>query len=340
MNETNEDFQNEANYQEKIQSGDCLRVKNLVKTFDDGKVAVNNLSVNMYKNEIFALLGHNGAGKSTLISILSGLYPASEGAALFQNQNLFDNMDNFRKKIGICPQHNVLFEQLTVKEHLELFSIFKGGNYSDLPFEINKIMEQMDILELKDREAGTLSGGQKRKLSIAIALVGGSEVVFLDEPSSGMDITSRRKLWDVLTRCKNDRIIVLTTHYMEEAAVLGSRVGIISEGKLMCSGTPLYLINRFGEYFNLTFATTAQTDLEKIKTFINSKFDKINFEVYTEEITFQVYKSKTLNLKNFFIELDGKIEEFGVKNYSASMPTLEDVFLTVANNEHEKLSML
>ena len=331
-----ENFEDESNYSDKIKTGECLSIKNLNKKFEDGKVAVNNLSINMYKNEIFALLGHNGAGKSTLISILSGLYPATEGEAFYQNENLFYNMDGFRKKVGICPQHNVLFEQLSVKEHLELFSIFKGVEYEDLDNDVNKILEQMDIENLKDSEAGTLSGGQKRKLSIAIALVGGSEVVFLDEPSSGMDITSRRKLWDVLKRCITDRIIVLTTHYMEEAAVLGNRVGIISEGELQCSGTPLFLINRFGKYFNLSFQINEQTDLAKLKNFIKENFDQSSFDEYTEEINFQVLRSQDLNLKEFFVQLDQKISELGVKSYSVSLPTLEDVFLTVANNEHEK----
>ena len=199
-------------------------------------------------------------------------------------------MEDFRKKIGICPQHDVLFEQLTVKEHLDLFCIFKGVEPHLVEEEVNKIITQMDINDIVDMEAGTLSGGQKRKLSISIALVGGSEIVFLDEPSSGMDITSRRKLWDILKRCMNNRIIILTTHYMEEAAVLGNRVGIISEGELQCLGTPLFLINCFGEYFTLSFRINANTQVDKIIEFVNAKFieNGVKHILFTEEVSFQI----------------------------------------------------
>ena len=147
------------------------------KTFDDGKKALNGISLNLYKGEIFALLGHNGAGKSTLINILSGLYEATEGEVMYQGMNILDNLDYFRKKIGICPQHDVLFEQLTVKEHLELFALFKGVETENIESEINSILSELELLEKKDELSVNLSGGQKRKLSIAIAIIGNSEIV-------------------------------------------------------------------------------------------------------------------------------------------------------------------
>jgi len=333
-----ENYQDESNYEDQIKTGDCFKFNNLVKEYEDGKVAVNKLTFNLYKNEIFALLGHNGAGKSTLISMLAGLFPPTNGDAIYQNKNVFANMEEFRKKVGICPQHDVLFEQLTVREHLELFCIFKGVNDELFEEEVRKIVDQMEINDIIDKEAGTLSGGQKRKLSIAIALVGGSEVVFLDEPSSGMDITSRRQLWDILKRCIDDRIIILTTHYMEEAAVLGNRVGIISEGELQCLGTPLFLIDKFGEYFTLSFRITPETKTDKLMEFIESKYEGVKYLIFTEEITFQIDRKKETNLKDFFVELDSITSSLGVVNYSVSMPSLEDVFLTVANREHEKFS--
>jgi len=331
-------FQDEHNYEEKIKSGECLRIIDLKKEFDDGKIAVNGLTLNMYKNEIFALLGHNGAGKSTLISILAGLFPPTSGAATYQNKNVFSNMEEFRTKIGICPQHDVLFNQLTVREHLDMFCIFKGIPSEKVEGEVNKILEEMDINDIAELEAGTLSGGQKRKLSISIALVGGSEVVFLDEPSSGMDITSRRQLWDILKRCSNNRIIILTTHYMEEAAVLGNRVGIISDGELKCSGTSLFLIEKFGKYFNLNFNLNQDTDITKVIEFVQSRFSNVIYTKYSEEINFQIVRTPELRMKGFFIELDQNMHNLNVKNYSASLPSLEDVFLTVANDEHNKKS--
>ena len=201
--DVNSNFESEELYEiNYTQPKDCLKIRNICKVFDDKKKALNSVSFNLYKNEIFALLGHNGAGKSTLINILSGLYPATSGYAIYNNDNIItiEGNSRFRKYLGICPQHNVLFDDLTVKEHLEMFCVFKSVKTEKVSEEIFKIMKDFDLLEKKDTKACNLSGGQKRKLSICIALVGGSSVIFLDEPTSGMDITSRRNLWDILKR--------------------------------------------------------------------------------------------------------------------------------------------
>ena len=249
---------------------DSFKIRNICKVFEDGKKALNGVSFNLYKNEIFALLGHNGAGKSTLISILSGLYSATSGYAIYDNQNILstEGHSKFRKYLGICPQHDVLFDDLTVKEHLEMFCVFKSVKRDKIDEEIDKILQDFDLLEKKDCKACNLSGGQKRKLSICIALVGGSSVIFLDEPTSGMDITSRRNLWDILKRYAGGRIIILTTHYMEEAAVLGNRIGILSEGNMKCIGSSLFLIERFGKNINLNITK----ELGANKKILNMKF--------------------------------------------------------------------
>ena len=150
------------------QPKDSLKIRNIHKVFEDGKKALNGVSFNLYKNEIFALLGHNGAGKSTLISILSGLYTATSGYAIYDNQNIIstEGHSKFRKYLGICPQHDVLFEDLTVKEHLEMFCVFKSVKQDKINEEIDQILQDFDLLMKKDTKAGHLSGGQRRKLSI------------------------------------------------------------------------------------------------------------------------------------------------------------------------------
>lgn len=130
--------------------------------------------------------------------------------------------------MGICPQNNILFDDLTVKQHLEMFCIFKSVPKEEIDREINKIIKDFNLEDKKDTKACNLSGGQKRKLSICIALVGGSSVIFLDEPTSGIDVSSKRYLWDILKRYANGRIIILITHSMQEASVLGNRIGILS----------------------------------------------------------------------------------------------------------------
>ena len=247
-------FENEDIYINLNKPEDKLKIKNIKKIFPDGKIALNNITLNLYKNEIFALLGHNGAGKSTLISILTGLYSSNEGEVEYNNLNILNenNMINFRKILGICPQNDVLFPKLTVIEHLNLFCIFKGlTNDKIIKLEIEKSLHDFSLENKKDTLIENLSGGQKRKLSIAIALIGGSKIIFLDEPTSGMDITSRRNLWDILKRYCDDRIIILTTHYMEEASILGKRIGIISNGNLICLGSSLFLIEKFGKFISI-----------------------------------------------------------------------------------------
>ena len=337
-------FEGEALYKDRTKKDDALRIKNIVKTFEDGKTAVNHVNLNFYKDEIFALLGHNGAGKTTLISMLTGLYEATEGAAYYDGDNILigNNMDKFRLKLGICPQHDVLFEDLTIKEHLEMFSIFKGVPSEEIDNEVNKSLNDFQLTDIKDIVVEDLSAGKKRQLSIAIALIGGSRVIFLDEPSSGMDITSRRNLWEILKRQLDQKIIILTTHYMEEASVLGSRIGIINEGRMKCIGTPLFLIERFGKFMSINISKEEDANNEDIINYINSKTQDAQCEVLSEEILFRIPKTNyaeggILDLGQFFGDLDNNLENLRIKSYSVSMPTLEDVFLNVASADSKQL---
>ena len=188
-----------------------------------------------------------------------------------------------------------------------------------------------------------LSAGQKRQLSVAIALIGGSKVIFLDEPSSGMDITSRRNLWEILKRQLDQKIIILTTHYMEEASVLGNRIGIINEGRMKCIGTPLFLIEKFGKFMSINISKEEDSNNEEIINYINSKTQNTQIEVLSEEILFRIPKSNyseggNMDLGNFFIDLDNNLEMLKIKSYSVSMPTLEDVFLNVASEDSKQLA--
>ena len=344
-------FEGEELYKDKTKLDDALSIENIVKIFGDGKKVVDNVSLNFYKDEIFALLGHNGAGKTTLISMLTGLYEATEGSAFYDGYDILDsnNMDKFRTILGICPQHDVLFDDLTIRKHLEMFCIFKGYTSNNIDNEINKTMHDFELDNIQNITAKNLSAGQRRKLSIAISLIGGSKVIFLDEPSSGMDITSRRNLWDILKRQSEQKIIILTTHYMEEASVLGKRIGIINAGKMKCIGTPLFLIERFGKYLSLNITKEQDADNGKIINFIERRADNIDFEILSEEILFRIPKSNYAkitddnlekdttksgkSLTKFFEDLDKNLQKLKIKSYSASMPTLEDVFLNVAQED-------
>lgn len=197
-----------------------IRIEDLSKSYDRGKTyAVNHLNMKIEPNEITALLGHNGAGKTTLMSILCGLIPPSSGAVYVGQHNLIRDIDLIRKDLGICPQFDVLFNHLTVEEHLWFYCKLKGINANKIKSEIDKMISLLDLEPKRRNLSNTLSGGMKRKLSVGIALVGGSKFVLLDEATSGMDVLARRFIWDLLLKEKKNRVILLSTHFMEEADV-------------------------------------------------------------------------------------------------------------------------
>ena len=164
--------------------------------------------------------------------MLTGLIEKSSGTASCYDVDVFEEMDELREFMGVCPQHDVLFDNLTAREHLDIFYDFKGGDPKRKQEEIDSLIIDSGLTIDQEKRAKTLSGGNKRKLSVCISLCGGSKLVMLDEPTSGMDPTARRETWDIIKRIKHNKIIILTTHYMDEAEMLADRVAIISKGKL------------------------------------------------------------------------------------------------------------
>jgi ABC-type multidrug transport system ATPase subunit len=229
-------------------------IRNLRKHFG-AKVAVDGLDLDIFEGQIFALLGHNGAGKTTTISMLTGLYTPTAGEMTVNNLNFKTDMTEIRKRLGVCPQHNILWDDITVEEHLYLFCLFKGlTDKADVQAKINEKIMEVELEPKRKTPSKALSGGMKRKLSLAIALIGNSTIVMLDEPTSGMDLTARRKMWDMLKNNKQGRIIILTTHYMEEADILADRIAIMSSGRLRCLGSSLFLKNKYGVGYSLTIS--------------------------------------------------------------------------------------
>ena len=204
-----------------------VNIRNLRKEFDH-KPAVDGLNVDMYSGQIFALLGHNGAGKTTTISMLTGMLYHTDGQANAFGIDVFNNFVNLRKDLSVCTQHDSLFDQLTVYEHLTLFGKIRGITDEEISVQSKKLLTDLNLKFERDTLAKNLSGGNKRKLSVALAFIGNPRFVLLDEPTSGMDATTRRELWDILASYKKDRILLLTTHYMDEADTLGDRFFLCS----------------------------------------------------------------------------------------------------------------
>ncbi|XP_035828410.1 ATP-binding cassette sub-family A member 3 [Aplysia californica] len=253
-----------------------IAIKDLTKIFAGGKVAVAGMSLNMYEDQITVLLGHNGAGKTTTMSMLTGFMAPSSGTAVVNGYDIRSNIDEVRETLGLCPQHNILFDQLTVREHLYFFAKMKGvsGNLDAL---IATVVNDMFLTGKENTQAQHLSGGQKRKLSVGIALIGGSKVnrvfllvVILDEPSSGMDPGARRHLWDVLQRNKRGRTVLLTTHYMDEADALGDRIAIMAEGVVKCCGTSMFLKKLYGAGYHLIIVKDDECRVDEITQIVRS----------------------------------------------------------------------
>ncbi|KAK7944423.1 hypothetical protein WMY93_000151 [Mugilogobius chulae] len=230
-----------------------VQIQDLVKVFDgSSRPAVNHLNINFYEGQITSFLGHNGAGKTTTLSILTGLFPPTSGTALITGRDIRTDIDLIRNSLGMCPQYNILFNHLTVEEHILFYSLLKGRSQAEAEQEVEDMLLDLGLPHKRDEEAQNLSGGMQRKLSVAMAFVGGSKVVILDEPTSGVDPYSRRSIWDLLLKYRTGRTVILSTHHMDEADLLSDRIAIISQGQLHCCGSPLFLKNCFGLGFYLT----------------------------------------------------------------------------------------
>ncbi|KAG8519196.1 LOW QUALITY PROTEIN: Phospholipid-transporting ATPase ABCA7, partial [Galemys pyrenaicus] len=216
--------------------------------------ALQGLSLDFYQDHITAFLGHNGAGKTTTMSILSGFFPPTGGSAFILGYDIRASMAAIRPHLGVCPQYNVLFDMLTVAEHIWFYGRLKGLSASAVRAEQDRLLQDVGLGPKRGAQARHLSGGMKRKLSVAIAFVGGSQVVFLDEPTAGVDPTSRRSIWDLLLKYRLGRTLILSTHHLDEAELLGDRVAVVAGGRLCCCGSLLFLRRHLGTGYYLTLA--------------------------------------------------------------------------------------
>uniref|UniRef100_A0A7N0V1R9 ABC transporter domain-containing protein n=1 Tax=Kalanchoe fedtschenkoi TaxID=63787 RepID=A0A7N0V1R9_KALFE len=212
------------------------------------KVAVRGLSLALPPGECFGMLGPNGAGKTSFISMMIGLTKPTSGTAYVQNWDIRNNMDLIYTSMGVCPQHDLLWETLTGREHLLFYGRLKNLKGAALEQAVEESLRGVNLFHggVGDKQAGKYSGGMKRRLSVAISLIGDPKVVYLDEPSTGLDPASRSSLWNVVKRAKQGRAIILTTHSMEEAEVLCDRLGIFVDGSLQCIGNPKEVNGRSG----------------------------------------------------------------------------------------------
>ncbi|KAE9042394.1 hypothetical protein PR003_g3908 [Phytophthora rubi] len=329
-----------------------LFVQSLSKTYPNGKKALKNVTFGVRKGEIFGLLGPNGAGKSTTLSILCGMLSPSSGDAYVGGSiSVANNPQAVRQSLSVCFQQNVLYDDLTVWEHLSLVCALKSslGIKTISEHGWRTKLQQFGLEEKRDALSKTLSGGQKRKLSLVLALLDSSRVVLLDEPTAGMDMKARLDTWDALKRAVSHRAVILTTHSMQEAQALCENIGIVAEGKLKCCGSSLFLRNQFGVGYKLTIVHHGDGDLdannnpgagrrqewtELLMTTLRKYVP--NARIVSDnkwETRVQLNDGDERRFAELFRELETMKQNGIIKRYAVAATDLEDVFVKVTEGE-------
>jgi ABC-type multidrug transport system ATPase subunit len=352
-------------------SDDGLRILHLTKTFQKF-TAVEDITFSVSKGEVFALLGPNGAGKTTTVSLIRGdTLPSRNGGDIFvDNISVLKHRASARSHLGVCPQFDAM-DQMTVLEHLTFYARIRG--VPGVPYNVNQVMQAVGLIPFKHRMALTLSGGNKRKLSLGIALMGNPTVLLLDEPSTGMDAASKRVMWKTLASVAPGRSIVLTTHSMEEADALAHRAGIMAK-RMLALGTTNSLRSTYGNRYHVHLVHklaphTTEEDMQRIRDWVGQNFSGAIIEEKTyhgqlrftvpatvaESATYENYdeitpgdtrdefdlapsaEGKGAGSKSIvgpFSRLEESKEGLGVQFYSVSQTTLDQVFLTIVGQHN------
>ena len=292
-----------------------IKIDNLTKTYGSLK-AVDDLSFEIRKGELFAFLGVNGAGKSTTINIICGQLKKDEGTVIIDELNLDDNLANIKKKIGVVFQASILDPQLTVKDNLEIKASLYGLSRKEIKSRVGELAEILDFKSYLNRPLAKLSGGQKRRIDIARALLNKPDILILDEPTTGLDPQTRKMIWAVITKLRkeNNMTVLLTTHYMEEASE-ADYVVIIDQGKMVAHGTPLDLKNEYvGDY--MLIYNVKEEDVKKLglpyinipngyKIEVNDTLEATNLIVNNRElfVDYELIKGK---MDDVFLKVTGK----------------------------------
>ncbi|XP_011787749.1 PREDICTED: ATP-binding cassette sub-family A member 12 [Colobus angolensis palliatus] len=317
------------------------------------KVAVDNLNLNFYEGHITSLLGPNGAGKTTTISMLTGLFGASAGTIFVYGKDIKTDLHMVRKNMGVCMQHDVLFSYLTTKEHLLLYGSIKVPHWTkkQLHEEVKRTLKDTGLYSHRHKRVGTLSGGMKRKLSISIALIGGSRVVILDEPSTGVDPCSRRSIWDVISKNKTARTIILSTHHLDEAEVLSDRIAFLEQGGLRCCGSPFYLKEAFGDGYHLTLTkkkspnlnANAVCDTMAVTAMIQSHLPEAYLKEDIGGELVYVLPPFSTKVSGAYLALlralDNGMGDLNIGCYGISDTTVEEVFLNLTKESQKSSAM-
>ena len=310
--------------------------------------ALENIYFDVSRGELISLLGHNGAGKTTLINTLVGNISITSGYAIINGINITDENVKTKYKrqlIGLCPQHDILWEELTPYEHIELYASLRNYDKKDIKQIVDIKMKEVHLEQVTNDKVSTFSGGMKRRISILLSTVGNPNVVFLDEPSTGLDPVNRRFIWKMIKEIKKKSSVILTTHSMTEAEFLSDRICVIKKGKMQCIGNSIELKNIYGDGYVLTFICEKDQQ-EKVKNIIlglnkdikvlSDKGGNLIFSAGFDKIGELGWFIKILNgdfNDDKIKELKGLVKECGIEQTS-----IEEIFLKIAKEEGDDIN--
>ncbi len=314
-----------SNRTESTKASDDLAIQtfNLTKIFN-GLVAVDDIELNIKKGELFALLGPNGAGKTTTINMLCCLLKPTGGMATIMGYDINKHPFKVKELIGVSPQETVISEHLNCWENLTLIGRIHGIKARELKIRSQQLLETMGLAERAKDQVRKFSGGMKRRLNIMMALIHNPEVLFLDEPTLGLDPQARRAIWEYIVRLKRETTILLTTHYMDEADFLADRIGIMDKGKIVALGTSTELkISMLEKHTMIIYAWNLT---QRVISEMRSKYDEVEVTDGTMIIT-----DKRLDFKEIvdLLHSSGAV----VRSAYIKEPTLDDVFLHITGKE-------
>lgn len=295
--------------------------------------AVNYLSLSIDEGTVLCLLGHNGSGKSTTIGMLTGLISPTTGDALIYGHSILNEIHQVRKMTSVCPQHDILFMELTVTEHLQLFCELKGIPANEIKHVIDHQISAVKLKKFTQNKASELSGGQRRRLSIAIACIGDPKIIYLDEPTSGCDSASKRHIWNLIKEVKKDRVVLLTSHYLDEVEVLSDKIVIMSHGQVMASGNSLQLKSKYADGYSVNIIATSMETIPHIKDFISKLLP--SSRVLSENATFISFGFPLNTPPDVLISFFQNLEKMSTsespifRDWGVTHSTLDECFLKV-----------
>ena len=303
-----------------MRPGEYISATDLHKSYGSIK-AVNGISFSVEKGEVYSFLGPNGAGKITTVEILEGIRKPDSGTVKVLGEDPWHSAAKLRNVVGIMPQDFRFIERISAEESIKYYCQLFG-----VPDKSGELLKMVELEDVKKVYFQNLSGGQKQKVGICLALVNDPKVVFLDEPTTGLDPKARRKIWELIRKLKSEgRTVILTTHYLEEAQMLADRVGIMDHGKMIVEGSPKEIIEKMGKGRRLHLERS-----EPLENFLKTG-SEIEYDVHGNEITVVVNSAKDITEILNFAELN-KLE---LKNFSLKEDTLEDIFVNLIEEEAE-----